>query len=196
MSLLHLFRVQALFPVSASLNAKRLSNACQAFIACPQLRVGSKLSRGQQVQIHKTKALTHKTMAFKKEYGFLMTGYNGARKILPKRDQLLPVLQMTTGRLARNHRVDRHLSLRKQLRECFITVAQMIHPNRSVNQNHYSGPARRLGTGLKSASEPPKAARGSPSSPGARKKPSPAPVECRTVLPTASTTIAGNVTRE
>lgn len=140
-------------------NTKRLRNTCQAFIACPQTRVGRELRGGQQVQIHKTNTFTHKVVGLKKEQCFLMTGFNGAREILPKSDQLLPVLQITTGQLACNHRVDTHLTLRKPLRERLIPVAKMIHPNRGVHQNHCFGTDRCRGTGLNFGSEPPKVAR-------------------------------------
>jgi hypothetical protein len=65
-------------------------------------------------------------------------GFDGGQ-CLQKFQQVLAVAQIAACELAHHKGVDDHLCLHQGLNQGRLTLAQMIYPDRGVNQNHAAG---------------------------------------------------------
>src|SRR5262245_61046870 len=86
-----------------------------------------------------------------------IVGDHGLRQFRKGADYQIALTDGTEGQLAGHKRMHEHLAATEQARKKTIAAAQMIDPDRRVDQNH-AGSSRRLGGALNSGSLPPRRA--------------------------------------
>lgn len=90
----------------------------------------------------------------------VMLGVEGDGKLPEQKQNLFPILQISTSNLSDHKLVAKDLSILKVLGQHGVVFSKVIYPNGGIDQNHdRPGRDRRRGTARRVLSVPPKADR-------------------------------------
>src|SRR3972149_7798162 len=96
----------------------------------------------------------HQAVPFDEEQYLVIGGDRNSRKILQQGQNRFAVLQIATGEFADDKRMRQRPAGVQQFHQRRLTGAQVVNPNRTINQDH-AGSDRRRGTGRNPGSVPP-----------------------------------------
>jgi len=88
------------------------------------------------MHIKVTQTFSHKAIIFDKLHYFFMLSPDCSGKPLQKRDNLRPVLKITTRKFTDNEGMAHHPAVMQQCFQSNGSMPQMRYPNRGVNQDH------------------------------------------------------------
>ena len=139
-------------------NSQLNGDVVQSLVQCPQFRSGSQPRRRKKVNIYVADAAPEQRGMVYEAQDLRIRGGAGSRKTRQHPQYEFALTQVAQSELADNEWMCQRCASFEQLRKGRVTVAEMLDPNRRIDQDH--APAdRRLGGALRSGSVPPRRAK-------------------------------------
>ena len=134
-----------------------LRDGPQAFIARPQARARQQVAGAEEMYVHQSNAPARKMPALDKlEYLFIVSD-NGSREGGKQVENRPAMANVPERDFTQDERVGRNFGLLKSMNKGRYACAQMVHPDRSVDEDHAPCVPRR-GIGAICGSLPPRRA--------------------------------------
>ena len=142
-------------PLGTERAAKRLGNATQAPISCPQRCASGELHRCEQVHIHIPDALAVQGSALDEVQRFGIGRYDCRRKIGEQREHRGAMTQVAARQFTKDEWVHQHRTAFKFLLEVLDAGSEVVNPHRCVDEDHDGRVDRRRRVDFSAGSDPP-----------------------------------------
>ncbi len=129
----------------------------EPFVSGPQPRIARQGSRGKQMDIDKADTTAHQRALLDESSRLCIGCDHGRRERVEQAEYLAARIELAAGEFSKHHRMRAHVVRLKPITQMVIAIAEIIDPDRRIDQYH-AGSKRRRGGTSSCGSDPPRRA--------------------------------------